>query len=288
MMEDTELINRVIDLFNNGLGQRLIAKELGVNRSKIQSIYKKLNFKTEGRKNPRKPIPKQKVCKECKKEKNIDLFRKRVKGDRTSYEPYCLDCENKISKRSSKGRYIKNKQWYKDYRAKNWDEINEYNKNYNKEHAEELKAKRNTPEYREKQNLRQKRFIEKNKNNPQFCIRKAFTLYIRNCLLYNIKDEEDLCFKYLGYTVQELRDHLEKQFKLPGNEWMSWNNWGRYRIKGWNDNNSSTWKWQLDHIIPHSKFNYSSMEDEDFKKCWALSNLRPYSAKQNLLDGNRR
>lgn len=29
------------------------------------------------------------------------------------------------------------------------------------------------------------------------------------------------------------------------------------------------------------------MEDENFKKCWALSNLRPLSAKQNVLDGNR-
>jgi hypothetical protein len=30
------------------------------------------------------------------------------------------------------------------------------------------------------------------------------------------------------------------------------------------------------------------MVDEEFKKCWALSNLRPLSAKQNILDGNRR
>lgn len=27
------------------------------------------------------------------------------------------------------------------------------------------------------------------------------------------------------------------------------------------------------------------MKDEDFKKCWALSNLRPLCAKQNLIDG---
>lgn len=41
-------------------------------------------------------------------------------------------------------------------------------------------------------------------------------------------------------------------------------------------------------IVPHSKFKYTSMEDQSFQKCWALINLRPYSAKQNLLDGNRR
>jgi hypothetical protein len=27
------------------------------------------------------------------------------------------------------------------------------------------------------------------------------------------------------------------------------------------------------------------MEDDNFKKCWALNNLRPLSAKQNILDG---
>jgi hypothetical protein len=32
----------------------------------------------------------------------------------------------------------------------------------------------------------------------------------------------------------------------------------------------------------------SSMKDENFMKCWLLENLRPYSSKQNLLDGNRR
>lgn len=47
----------------------------------------------------------------------------------------------------------------------------------------------------------------------------------------------------------------------------------------------STWTWQLDHIIPQNKFKYSSMQDIDFIRCWSLENLRPYSAKQNILDG---
>ncbi len=87
--------------------------------------------------------------------------------------------------------------------------------------------------------------------------------------------------KYLPYPIQELQDHLEKQFE----PWMTW---GKYDPIIWNDNDSSTWTWQIDHIIPHSKFQYLSMEDEEFKKCWALENLRPLSAKQNIIDGNRR
>ena len=40
----------------------------------------------------------------------------------------------------------------------------------------------------------------------------------------------------LGYTVKELKEHLEKQF----NDQMNWNNYGSY--------------WQIDHIIPLSWF----------------------------------
>jgi hypothetical protein len=53
-------------------------------------------------------------------------------------------------------------------------------------------------------------------------------------------------------------------------------------------NKSTTWTWNIDHIIPHSTFKYISMEDQSFKECWSLTNLRPYSAKQNILDKDNR
>jgi 5-methylcytosine-specific restriction endonuclease McrA len=52
---------------------------------------------------------------------------------------------------------------------------------------------------------------------------------------------------------------------------MSWHNYGSY--------------WHIDHIIPHSQFNYLSLDDDNFKKCWSLENLRPLSSKQNLING---
>ena len=55
---------------------------------------------------------------------------------------------------------------------------------------------------------------------------------------------------------------------------MSWKNYGVY--------------WHIDHIIPQSDLPYTSMEDDNFKLCWALDNLRPLEAKQNLLDGAKR
>lgn len=90
--------------------------------------------------------------------------------------------------------------------------------------------------------------------------------------------------KYLAYSIEELKTHIESQFE----PWMSWNNWGPYNKKTWNDNDSSTWVWHIDHMISQSDLPYNSMEHPNFQKCWALENLRPYSAKQNVLDGNRK
>ena len=72
----------------------------------------------------------------------------------------------------------------------------------------------------------------------------------------------------VGYTINELKEHLERLFKSG----MTWENYG---------------KWHIDHIIPKSKFNFVTPEDLDFKKCWALKNLQPLEAKQNMSKGNK-
>jgi len=68
---------------------------------------------------------------------------------------------------------------------------------------------------------------------------------------------------YLPYTMDELKAHLESKF----DDNMAWDNYGVY--------------WQIDHIIPQSKLLYTSMESENFKKCWALENLQPLEAVAN-------
>ncbi len=72
----------------------------------------------------------------------------------------------------------------------------------------------------------------------------------------------------VGYTVDELKCHLEKRFK-PG---MTWENFG---------------KWHIDHIIPVFAFNYEKVEHEDFRRCWALKNLQPLWARENLVKGTK-
>lgn len=71
----------------------------------------------------------------------------------------------------------------------------------------------------------------------------------------------------VGYTVDELKEHLESQFT----EGMTWNNYG---------------EWHIDHIIPLSAFHYTLPEDIDFKICWSLDNLQPLWAKDNVVKSN--
>lgn len=117
------------------------------------------------------------------------------------------------------------------------------------------------------------------KNDVNFILKKKILSLIRK----KIKKAGVSVVQGLSYSVTDLRIHIESQFE----SWMNWNNQGVYNKTTWDDNDKSTWVWQLDHIIPHSTFNYSSMEDQSFKECWALSNLRPYSAKQNLIRWNK-
>lgn len=72
----------------------------------------------------------------------------------------------------------------------------------------------------------------------------------------------------VGYTKDQLKMHLEKLFTTG----MNWDNYG---------------EWHVDHIIPISAFNYSCPDDLDFKKCWALNNLRPMWARDNEYKGTR-
>jgi len=73
----------------------------------------------------------------------------------------------------------------------------------------------------------------------------------------------------VGYTINDLKQHLEKQFTKG----MNWSNYG---------------KWHIDHIKPISSFKFSSPEHRAFKRCWELDNLQPLWATENLEKGSKR
>lgn len=78
------------------------------------------------------------------------------------------------------------------------------------------------------------------------------------------KHWEDL----VGYTRRDLMQHLKSQF----DDKMNFDNYGEY--------------WHLDHIIPVCSYDFKSYEDDDFKRCWSLENLRPLYKIENLKKNN--
>ncbi len=80
-------------------------------------------------------------------------------------------------------------------------------------------------------------------------------------------------FRLLGYTIDDLRLHIERQFTKG----MTWKNHGL-----------GAGKWHIDHILPLSSFSYETPDDPEFKAAWALSNLRPSWQTDNCKKHSKR
>lgn len=77
-------------------------------------------------------------------------------------------------------------------------------------------------------------------------------------------------FDALGYTPKQLMEHLEKYME----DGMNWDNYTKHG-------------WHIDHTKPVDAFNFTSTEDEEFRECWKLSNLRPMWAEDNWSKNNK-
>lgn len=77
----------------------------------------------------------------------------------------------------------------------------------------------------------------------------------------------------LGFSVEkDLIPHLQSTWK----EGMSWENYGK-----------GPGKWSIDHIKPIVSFTFTSYNDEEFKECWALSNLQALWSLENSSKSGR-
>lgn len=72
----------------------------------------------------------------------------------------------------------------------------------------------------------------------------------------------------VGYTGRQLMVHLEGQFR----DGMNWENYG---------------KWEIDHRRPICSFRYKTVNDIEFRDCWALENLQPLWRKENRSKGGK-
>jgi hypothetical protein len=79
-----------------------------------------------------------------------------------------------------------------------------------------------------------------------------------------------LAFQTLGYTVDQLKIHLERQFTKG----MTWERFKSGEI-------------HIDHIRPIATFAIQKFGDTESLACWALTNLRPMWAIANMKKGAR-
>lgn len=234
-----------------------------------------------------------KICSNCMLNKLMAEFHKRGNGKLQSYCKLCYKIvakkyrtNNKDSISEYNKQYIANDEnkkskyaYNRQYHQSNKKDISEKKKQYYIENRDDILAAK-----KQNKEIVNKREKQRKITDPSYKLRRSISSQISNALKRMGSSKNGIsCLKCL-YPISELRQHLENQFE----PWMNWNNWSKYDPRKWDDNDPSTWTWQIDHIIPQSKLPYSSMEEQAFRECWALSNLRPYSAKQNIIDGASR
>ena len=156
----------------------------------------------------------------------------------------------------------------KEYHEKNKDKENNRTKKWRAENREYMR-KYFLERWKKFGKILIQQKLEKRRKNPHLLIRHSISSSIQQRLKKRMSNKGyRSTFNFLPYTIEELMSHLESQFKPR----MAWKNYG---------------KWHIDHIIPDCRFNYTSVDDEEFKKCWALENLQPLWAKDNLVKNKR-
>lgn len=202
---------------------------------------------------------KKKICTKCNN--NLSIINFRLRKGRNNLKYYvskCIICERDEKRKLERKRYNNLTKEQKDVHNKR-SAIASKKESYKKWRREWQK--------------------DKESNNIEFKLKRRISSLLR----HYINKKGVSSFDLFDYTKEELINHIESLFE----PWMNWENWGTYNSNEWNDNDHSTWKWHIDHIVPQSYFKYKSVNDIEFKKCWKLSNLRPLSAKENIEKGSR-
>lgn len=132
---------------------------------------------------------------------------------------------------------------------------------YLRKEREYDRVRRSRPDHKEYRRRYEQMLRE---NSPEYRLRHSVGRALSKALLDG--KGGSATFDIVGYSAEELKAHLERNFTTG----MTWGNYG---------------DWHIDHIIPVSAFNIETVDDMDFKRCWALANLQPMWASQNMSKG---
>jgi len=232
-------------------------------------------------------IMQTKTCTNCKTEKLLTDFFKCQNG-KYGVESRCKKCERERVKKWEEENQDRVKEW----RLKNRKKIAEYKKDYYQKNKASINAKsrrwarenkKRKAEadrlYREKNKerlaLSSKEYNSNPKNRRKANDNRNFKRHTKTGVMLNHKMGCNMrkslksnkggkhWEKLVNYSLADLKFHIESLFK----EGMTWENYG---------------EWHIDHIIPLNIFDISSPKSKGFKKAWALNNLRPMWASDNI------
>ncbi len=194
-----------------------------------------------------------KKCPDCKQFKEINEFYKTGS--------YCKPCSNiRIKKwqRKNPDKVKENNKKWRQANSEKWKKIQKESvKKWRKENPEKLKE------------IKKRLWKRKSKNDLHFKTKTGFSSLLRKRIKrYIFLKRPDSDFSYLPYSVADLVNHIERQFK----QGMTWRNYGLFG-------------WQIDHKTPDCKFSYKSVHDKGFQRSWALDNLQPLWAEENMKKG---
>tara|TARA_R110001592_G_C12980428_1_gene734128 strand:+ start:43 stop:930 length:888 start_codon:yes stop_codon:yes gene_type:complete len=254
------------------------------NKDKLNAIRRQKNTEKYGIRS----------CQTCKKDIPYD-------GNNRSYSkskycsPECRPCMNKEHQKKGRVRRARAKGVKPRITFVNEEERKkhslQYSNNYYHNLTQEQLDRRNSarrkyrkqPEVREKERKALQDWYAKNPTkrkeqylkwmtNPTKVLNQKLQGSLRNALLYKgNKPTLRTRFELFSFTKKEFIGHMESFFTEESG-------YSRENMKDWH----------IDHIRPISSFNFAELADptsEDFKKCWALENLQPLWAKDNLKKG---
>ena len=214
-----------------------------------------------------------KICKKCKKEKNLCEFGLRSKS-KDGKSSICKECHNFRSAEYQKNNYKDCLERQKKWRQKNPEWVYNRFKKYRKNNPEKVKENQkifyiNNPdkrkEYRKNYNNRKhQQRKERREKDPIFTLINNVRSRLYKYLTKMQITKKNKTFEIVGCSPAELKEHLEKQFVIG----MSWENRN---------------EWHIDHIVPLSS---AKTEEELYKLCH-FTNLQPLWAIENIKKSNK-
>lgn len=194
-----------------------------------------------------------------------------TKEKRKEYNERYISNNKDIINERSRIYWAKNRDKKNEYNKVNRLKMQEYNKAYYIKNKDKIKeaVKKYTEDNIEKKIIYRGEYRRIKMNTDlKWRLNSTISASISKLLKKNKRYSRSQWLKYVGYNMDDFIKNIESKFE----PWMSWDNYG---------------KWHIDHIKPKSLFNYTSFFDEDFKKCWALSNLQPLEAIANIKKKNK-